>query len=163
MDEIVQEVPGKRAESTNTGAAHPNRSIGGSAPPGCPNNFPDSGFGVSQRYLTFPAQSRRLFNAQRVADHHSRARVLPGRETDHPGHAFDFPGSEEMKNRVISSRFLDGGAPVEFEQKGNRLFLRELPVPLPDPIATTIVLQVEGEPEPITPQTSFWIPGEPAA
>ena len=68
----------------------------------------------------------------------------------------------EMKNRVISARFLDGGAPVAFEQKDNRLFLRGLPVPLPDPIATTIVLQVEGEPEPITPQTSFWIPGEPA-
>jgi hypothetical protein len=29
-------------------------------------------------------------------------------------------------------------------------------------IATTIILQVEGEPEPITSQTSFWIPGEPA-
>lgn len=29
-------------------------------------------------------------------------------------------------------------------------------------IVTTIVLQVEGEPEPITPQTSFWILGEPA-
>ena len=69
----------------------------------------------------------------------------------------------EMKNRVISARFLDGGIPVAFEQKDNRLFLRGLPVPLPDLIATTIVLQVEGEPEPITPQTSFWIPGEPAA
>jgi len=68
----------------------------------------------------------------------------------------------EMKNRVISARFLDGGAPVAFEQKDNRLFLQGLPVPLPDPIATTIVLQVEGEPEPITLQTSFWIPGEPA-
>ena len=68
----------------------------------------------------------------------------------------------EMKNRVLSARLLDGGVPVAFEQKDNRLFLRRLPVPLADPIATTIVLQVEGEPEPITPQTSFWIPGEPA-
>ena len=68
----------------------------------------------------------------------------------------------EMKNRVISAKLLDAGIPVAFEQKDNRLFLRGLPVPLPDLIATTIVLQVEGEPEPITPQTSFWIPGEPA-
>jgi alpha-L-fucosidase len=79
---------------------------------------------------------------------------------DSTGHELCFA---EMKNRVLSARFLDGGAPVAFEQKGNRLFLRGLPVPLPDPIATTIVLQVEGEPETITPQTSFWIPGEPAA
>ena len=68
----------------------------------------------------------------------------------------------EMKNRVLSARFLDGGAPIRFEQNDNRLFLQGLPIPLPDPIATTIVLKVEGEPEPITPQTSFWIPGEPA-
>jgi alpha-L-fucosidase len=81
-------------------------------------------------------------------------------------HIFNSTGPElcfaEMKNRVISARFLDGGSPVVFEQKENRLFLRGLPVPLPDSIATTIVLQVEGEPEPITLQTSFWIPGEPA-
>jgi alpha-L-fucosidase len=68
----------------------------------------------------------------------------------------------EIKNRVHSAKFLDGGDPVAFEQKGERLFLRDLPVPLPDPIATTIVLEVEGEPEAITPETTFWIPGEPA-
>lgn len=65
----------------------------------------------------------------------------------------------EMKNKVISARWLRGGAPVAFEQKGERLFLRGLPVPLPDRLANTLVLEVEGEPEPLTPQTSFWIPG----
>lgn len=81
-------------------------------------------------------------------------------------HIWNSTGTElcfaAMKNRVLSARFLDGGAPVAFEQKDNRLLFRGLPVPLPDSIATTIILQVEGEPEPITSQTSFWIPGEPA-
>lgn len=67
----------------------------------------------------------------------------------------------EMKNRVLSAKYLDGGESIPFEQSGDRLVLRELS--LPDAIATTIVLQVEGEPEAITPQTTFWIPGEPAA
>jgi len=65
----------------------------------------------------------------------------------------------ELKNKVRSVRWLDGGAPVEFQQVGHRLILKGLPVPLPDPIAATIVLEVDGKPEPITRQTSFWIPG----
>jgi alpha-L-fucosidase len=68
----------------------------------------------------------------------------------------------EMKNRVQSARCLDGGEAIAFEQKADRLVLRGLPVPLRDSLATTIVLQVEGDPETLTPQTSFWIPGEPA-
>jgi alpha-L-fucosidase len=94
-----------------------------------------------------------------------------GRVTTHGNkvylHVWNSPGTElcfaEMKNRVLCARFLDGGGNVACEQRGERLLLRGLPCPLPDPIATTIVLEVEGEPEPITPQTSFWIPGEPAA
>jgi hypothetical protein len=39
------------------------------------------------------------------------------------------------------------------------LILRELTAPLRDPIATTIVLEVEGPPETLRQQTSFWIPG----
>jgi len=93
-----------------------------------------------------------------------------GRVTTHGNkvylHVWNSPGTElcfaEMKNRVLCARFLDGGGNVACEQRGERLFLRGLPCPLPDPIATTIVLEVEGEPEPLTPQTSFWIPGEPA-
>lgn len=81
-------------------------------------------------------------------------------------HIWNSTGAElcfaEIKNKVLSAKFLDGGQPIAFEQKADRLFLRGLPVPLRDPIATTLVLQVEGEPEALTPQTSFWIPGEPA-
>lgn len=82
-------------------------------------------------------------------------------------HVWNCPGSElcfaELKNRVLSARFLDGGREIAFEQTVDRLFLRDLSESLPDPIATTIVLEVEGEPEVLTPQTTFWIPGEPAA
>lgn len=78
-------------------------------------------------------------------------------------HIRNSPGTElcwaELKNKVTSARWLDGGAPIAFEQKGERLFLRGLPVPLPDPVTSTIVLEVEGYPEATTVQTSFWIPG----
>ncbi|WPJ96460.1 hypothetical protein SH580_01930 [Coraliomargarita algicola] len=65
----------------------------------------------------------------------------------------------EIKNRVISAQFLESGQDVEFEQTEDRLYLRGLPVPLTDPIATTIVLELEGVPEALVEQTSFWIPG----
>ena len=68
----------------------------------------------------------------------------------------------ELKNKVRSVRILDIGESVAFEQTDERLVLRGLPVPLPDPIATTLVIEVEGESETLTPQTTFWIPGEPA-
>ena len=78
-------------------------------------------------------------------------------------HLFHSPGSElclaEIANPVLSVTMLATGAPVAFEQDGDRLFLRGLPVPLPDPIATTIVFEVEGKPSPLRPQTTFWIPG----
>ncbi len=78
-------------------------------------------------------------------------------------HVRNSPGTElcwaELKNKVLSAHWLEGGAPVQFEQREDRLFLRGLPVLLPDSIATVIVLEVEGMPEPFTPQTSFWIPG----
>ena len=69
----------------------------------------------------------------------------------------------EVKNRVLSARFLDSGSPISFEQKDQRVVLRNLPKVLPNPIATTIVLEVEGRPEASNPQTTFWIPGEPVA
>lgn len=68
----------------------------------------------------------------------------------------------EIKNRALSAKLLDGGMPVDFEQIGERLFLRNLPNPQRDPIATTVAIEVEGTPEPITAQTTFWIPGEHA-
>ena len=65
----------------------------------------------------------------------------------------------EIKNKVLSAKFLDTGEAVAFEQTDNRLFLRGLPESLSDPIATTVVLELDGKPEAIRPQTSFWIPG----
>lgn len=67
----------------------------------------------------------------------------------------------ELKNRVLSARWVDGGEPVEFEQCGEKLYLRGLPVSLKDRLGDIIELTVEGIPEPLTPQTTFWIPGEP--
>lgn len=76
-------------------------------------------------------------------------------------HIFNPTGAElclaEIQNRVLSARFVNGDAPIRFEQIGQRLFLRNLPVPLPDSIATTIALEVEGKPQALAPQTSFWI------
>jgi alpha-L-fucosidase len=81
-------------------------------------------------------------------------------------HIRNSPGAElcwaELTNKVVRARWLDGGAPVPFEQTNDRLFLRGLPVPLPDKLASTLVLEVEGRPEALTAQTTFWIPGEHA-
>ena len=61
----------------------------------------------------------------------------------------------DLKNRVLAARWLDSGEPVTFEQEGERLFLRGLEWRAP---CRTMALDVEGVPEPITPQTTFWIP-----
>jgi alpha-L-fucosidase len=65
----------------------------------------------------------------------------------------------DIKNRVLRAFCLDGGREVPFVQEADMVTLRDLPVPLRDPIATTIVLEVEGAPETTRKQTSFWIPG----
>ena len=61
----------------------------------------------------------------------------------------------ELKNRVVSARWLDDGAPVRFEQRGEILFLRDLEWRAP---GRTVELAVEGTPEPVSAQTTFWIP-----
>jgi alpha-L-fucosidase len=75
-------------------------------------------------------------------------------------HLMHSPGSEfclaEIKNQVLAARYVATGQAVPFEQRGARLFLRDLQ--LTDPIATTIRLDVAGPPEPIRPQETFWIP-----
>jgi alpha-L-fucosidase len=65
----------------------------------------------------------------------------------------------EAGNRVLRARFLADGRPIAFRQEGDRLFLDDLPVPLPDALATTVELELDGEPRAVTPQTTFWIPG----
>lgn len=62
----------------------------------------------------------------------------------------------ELGNRVLRAYALDGGQPVAFEQRGPRVFLRGLPMPMPDPVAWTVVLETEGVPEAATEQTTHW-------
>lgn len=78
-------------------------------------------------------------------------------------HFFTSPGETyclaEIANPVRAVRFVDGGRPIRFEQRGPRLFLHDLPCPLPDPIATTVAIELDGPPRPVRPQETFWIPG----
>lgn len=78
-------------------------------------------------------------------------------------HVFFGTGSElcqtDIKNKVLSVRYVDGGQPIEFTNENGRLILRNLVTPPKDPIATTIAVEVEGTPETARAQTSFWIPG----
>ena len=77
-------------------------------------------------------------------------------------HLFHCPGPEfciaEIGNRVRADRILATGEPVTFVQTEDRLFLTGLPVPLPDPLVTTIALELGGPPQAMHPQTSFWMP-----
>jgi alpha-L-fucosidase len=77
-------------------------------------------------------------------------------------HLLHSPGREfcyaEIKNRVLAARLVDGNRPLTFRQDGPRLHLSGLPEK-PDPIATTIAIEVEGTPEPCAAQKTFWIPG----
>lgn len=64
----------------------------------------------------------------------------------------------EIANKALSANLLCNGKPVDFRQEGARIFFENLPTPLPDSPATTVVLEVEGIPEAFTKQTTFWIP-----
>jgi alpha-L-fucosidase len=64
----------------------------------------------------------------------------------------------EIKNRVKSARYVATGEPVRFRQDEAHLWLEDLPDPLPDPLDTLIALEVEGKPEALVTQTTFWIP-----
>ncbi len=44
---------------------------------------------------------------------------------------------------------------IDFEQKGNRFFLRGLPMPLPNLAITTIAIEIEGKLELITEPTPW--------
>ncbi len=77
-------------------------------------------------------------------------------------HLFHSPGTEfclaEIGSRVLSARMVATGEAVAFTQSQDQLYLTGLPVPLPDPLVTTIALEVDGPPQALRPQTSFWIP-----
>jgi hypothetical protein len=51
-----------------------------------------------------------------------------------------------LANRVVAARFVDGGAPIEFRQKGSRVFLTGLPQYAPDPYDTVIAIECDGVP-----------------
>lgn len=64
----------------------------------------------------------------------------------------------EVKNHVRSIRILSTGQQLNFRQEGERLFIENLPTPLPDILATTVELELDGQPEALIKQTTFWIP-----
>ncbi len=64
----------------------------------------------------------------------------------------------EVKNKVLSAKLFNTGTPIDFRQNGGRLIIDKIPHPLQDSPATTIVLELDGKPEALTGQTTFWIP-----
>ncbi|MFP4053110.1 MAG: alpha-L-fucosidase [Phycisphaerae bacterium] len=65
----------------------------------------------------------------------------------------------DLKNEVRAARWLDSGEPVDFTRLDDgRLVFRNLPSPLGDELGRTIAVDCKGTPEPITEQTTFWIP-----
>jgi alpha-L-fucosidase len=66
----------------------------------------------------------------------------------------------ELKNRVRAVTCSSTGQPVRFRQEGARLLLEGLACPQPDPTMTVVEVVTDGPPEPLTEQTSFWIPGD---
>lgn len=78
-------------------------------------------------------------------------------------HLLHSPGPEfclaEVANRALSARWLDSGAPVRFTQTDDgRLTLKGLPQPLPDPLCSTIAIELDGPPRPLKERATFWIP-----
>ncbi|MDR1059914.1 MAG: alpha-L-fucosidase [Clostridiales bacterium] len=64
----------------------------------------------------------------------------------------------EIKNPVKRVCLLKNGADCQFSQTaGGQLTISGLPET--DDLALTIVCETEGKPEPLVPQTTFWIPG----
>lgn len=64
-------------------------------------------------------------------------------------HLFRCASSEiciaEIANKVRRVTLLGSGAALDFEQRGGRLFVKGIPLP-PDPVATVLKIDVEGEP-----------------
>ncbi len=104
-----------------------------------------------------------LYGSTRAPFSWSCSGVLSTKGTTVYVHLLKSPGPElcvaEIANRVKAARWLHDGRPVRFTQTTDRLFLHDLPCPLPDPIGLTIALDVEGEPRALTAQGTFWVPG----
>ncbi|MBR7120421.1 MAG: alpha-L-fucosidase [Lentisphaeria bacterium] len=61
----------------------------------------------------------------------------------------------ELANNVLKVTQLDTGKELPFEKNGERLVVNGIE---PQGIWTILAVDVEGTPEPATPQTTFWIP-----
>ncbi|HHW48389.1 MAG TPA: hypothetical protein GXX14_07220 [Clostridiaceae bacterium] len=66
----------------------------------------------------------------------------------------------DIKNKVLSVYMLESRENMDFCQQNDRLFIKGIPFPLENDLATTIVIEVEGKPETIREQKTFWIPGD---
>jgi len=53
----------------------------------------------------------------------------------------------DVKNRVLSARYLESGKRISFKQAKNRIVLKGLSFPPSEKIATTLVLEVKGKPQ----------------
>ena len=61
----------------------------------------------------------------------------------------------ELKNEVRRARLFPEGGELPFRQEGARLFLGR---PEGAEVPYTVELEVEGKPEAVRSQTTFWIP-----
>jgi len=61
----------------------------------------------------------------------------------------------ELKNKCLAAKWVDTQEPIAFEQKDGRLVLKDLVWQAP---ARIVELTVEGTPETLNRQTTFWIP-----
>lgn len=61
----------------------------------------------------------------------------------------------ELENKCLAAKWVDDDSPVEFEQRDGLLFLKNLVWRAPGRI---VELTVDGRPETLSPQTTFWIP-----
>ena len=57
-----------------------------------------------------------------------------------------------LKNRVLSARVMGTGHVARVEQRGDRVFLHDLPEHAPDPLLPVIEFELEGEPERVDPE-----------
>lgn len=61
----------------------------------------------------------------------------------------------ELKNKALKVTQLDNGKELSFKQEDNRIYISGIEYSEP---WTIVAIDVEGTPEPVTGQTTFWIP-----
>jgi alpha-L-fucosidase len=109
---------------------------------------------------------KRNFNAISNSEHHPFSWNCTARPVTSVGNTVflhflvDPKGSfcwGELKNKVLNAYFNDSGEKIRFRQENGRLFLTDIPNPLPT-LPATIALELDGEPKASRRQTTFWIP-----